>query len=97
MAAAQVLRQPDIEYHPNFEKYQARSQLRQKTESLPTTIPGGFPAQLQSPLAWDGKDIESRTDWVVELDDTHLDEIDQALKHFKCKYKTLGDQLIKEH
>ena len=84
MAAAQVLRQPDIAYHPNFDRYQVRSQHRQKTEDLPTTLPNGFPQQLSSPLAWEGKEVENSDDWIVELTEAQLDEIDQALNHFKC-------------
>lgn len=84
MATTRTLNQPDIQYHPDYEKYQARSRLRQKTESLPTTLPPGFPEQLDSPLAWNGREIEKRTDWIVELTDAQLDEIDRALRHFKC-------------
>lgn len=83
MAAAQVLRQPDISYRPNFEAYQVRSQVRQNTKNLPTTLPAGFPHQLVSPLVWEGKEVEARSDWIVELTEAQLDEIDAALKHFK--------------
>ena len=84
MATAQVLRQPEIAYHPDFDRYQVRSQHRQETEKLPTTLPSGFPKLLSSPLVWDGKDVESSNDWIVELSEAQLDEIDQALSHFKC-------------
>lgn len=84
MAAAQILRQPDIAYHPNFDSYQVRSQHRQKTEKLPTTVPSGFPQQLSSPLVWEGKEVETSNDWIVVLTEAQLDEIDQALNHFKC-------------
>jgi hypothetical protein len=86
MAAAQVLRQPDIAYHPNFDRYQVRSQHRQKTEKLPTTLPSGFPQQLSSPLVWEGKEVENSNDWIVELTEAQLDEIDQALDRFRCKW-----------
>ena len=89
MAAAQVLRQPDIQYHPNFEQYQARSQERRRAPELPTAVPSGFPEQLLSPLAWEGKDVEQRSDWIVELNEAQLDEIDQALKAFKCRSTSL--------
>lgn len=86
MATAQVLRQPDISYHPNFESYQARSQERQRAEQLPTSLPDGFPKQLSSPLVWEGKDVESRSDWIFELNEGQLDEIHEALQKFKCKH-----------
>ena len=87
MAAAQVLRQPDITYHPNFEQYKARSHQRQKAGQLPTSLPDGFPKQLFSPLVWEGKDVEGRTDWIFELNESQLDEIHEALQEFKCRYQ----------
>jgi hypothetical protein len=87
MACAQVLRQPNITYHPNFDQYKARSQRRQKAEQLPTSLPGGFPKQLSSPLVWEGKDVEGTSDWIFELNESQLDEIHQALQKFKCKYQ----------
>jgi hypothetical protein len=87
MAAAQVLRQPDITYHPNFEQYKARSHQRQKAGQLPTSLPDGFPKQLFSPLVWEGKDVEGRTDWIFELNESQLDEIHGALQKFKCRYQ----------
>jgi hypothetical protein len=83
MAAAQVLRQPNISYHLSFEQYQVRSQYRQRTEDLPSTLPTGFPQQLSSPLVWEGKQVEARSEWIVELNEAQLDEIDQALQDFK--------------
>jgi hypothetical protein len=87
MAAAQVLRQPDITYHPNFEQYKARSHQRQKAGQLPTSLPDGFPKQLFSPLVWEGKDVEGRTDWIFELNESQLNEIHEALQKFKCRYQ----------
>lgn len=75
--------QPDIEYHPHYAKYQARSRRRKETEKLQTNLPAGFPQQLVSPLVWEGKDIEKRSDWLYHLSDAQLDEIDSALNHFK--------------
>ena len=89
MAAAQVLRQPEITYHPNLDSYRVRSQHRQETEELPKTLPSGFPEQLSSPLVWEGKEVESSSDWIVELTEAQLDEIDQALDHFKCTWTYL--------
>lgn len=77
--------QPDIQYHPDYEKYQARTLRRKQSEDLQTTLPDGFPPQLDSPLVWEGKDIEKRDDWIYHLSDAQLDEIDAALAHFKCK------------
>ncbi|KAJ5553333.1 hypothetical protein N7494_002711 [Penicillium frequentans] len=75
--------QPDIQYHPDWAKYQARSRQRKETESLQTSLPAGFPQKLFSPLVWEGKDIEKCDDWIYQLSEVQLDEIDAALKSFK--------------
>lgn len=82
--------QPDIQYHPDFAKYQDRTRRRKETESLQTTLPAGFPAQLISPLVWEGKEVENRSDWIYRLDDAQLDEVDAALKSFKALNQPLG-------
>lgn len=77
--------QPDIQYHPDWVKYQARSRQRKETESLQTSLPAEFPQKLVSPLVWEGKDIAKRDDWIYQLSGDQLDEIDAALKSFKGK------------
>ncbi|KAJ5612642.1 hypothetical protein N7510_005836 [Penicillium lagena] len=93
MSAVQTIikpAQPEIQYHPNLEQYQARTRLRKETESLQTTLPAGFPQKLVSPLVWEGKEVEKRSDWIYQLSDAQLDEIDAALKSFKALNKPLG-------
>ncbi|KAL5357986.1 hypothetical protein BJX96DRAFT_182540 [Aspergillus floccosus] len=82
--------QPDIQYHPDYEKYKARTQRRKATEELIQTLPPGFPTQLSSPLVWEGKDMESRDDWIYKLSEEQLNEIDTALKHFQSLKLPLG-------
>ncbi|KAJ5166932.1 uncharacterized protein N7482_005713 [Penicillium canariense] len=82
--------QPDIQYHPDYVKYQERTHRRRETESLQPSVPAGFPQKLTSPLVWEGKDIEKRTDWIYQLSDSQLDEIDGALQGFKALNKPLG-------
>ncbi|GMF80405.1 unnamed protein product [Aspergillus oryzae] len=81
--AVQTLVQPDIQYHPDYEKYTARKARRQATEQLSKTLPDGFPQKLDSPLVWEGKDVEKRDDWIYRLNDAHREEIDAALKSFQ--------------
>jgi hypothetical protein len=80
--------QPDISYYPEFTKYQARTNWRLQTEDIDKTLPDGFPARLESPLVWEGRDFEGveegKEDWIYRLGDEQLDEIDAALKHFIC-------------
>ena len=75
--------QPDIQYHPEYEKYKERTRRRKETETLQSILPENFPKKLVSPLVWEGKDVEKRDDWVYQLNDDQLDEIDAALKSFK--------------
>ncbi|EFY90887.1 TfdA family oxidoreductase, putative [Metarhizium acridum CQMa 102] len=46
-------------------------------------LPNGFPAMLDSPLAWSGRQFESDSDYVFRLEEAHLNEIDHALQEFK--------------
>lgn len=92
MSAVQTITeptQPDIQYHPDYAKYQERVRRRKETESLQTDLPAGFPAKLDSPLVWEGKDVEKRSDWIYQLSEAHLDEIDGALKRFKGLYRRI--------
>lgn len=79
--------QPDIEYHPDRAKWQARTMRRLAAEpSLPTTIlPAGFPPKLSSPLVWEGKDWKDEQEWVYELNAAEIKEIEDAVKHFRGK------------
>lgn len=86
MAATQIIEQPtqpDIQYAPDRAKYHARTQSRKQNEALQKSLPAGFPERLESPLVWDGKEVEKQEDWVYQLSNTHLDELDAALKSFK--------------
>ncbi len=77
-------RQPDIEYHPNFEKYQARTKLRLQSEPLDQiTLPSGFPQQLKSDMVWEGEGLADKFDWTFELTAEHIEELNKALAHFK--------------
>lgn len=87
MAAVEVQAQPDIQYHPDYKKFLERGRKRLERETLPKTLPPGLPQSLSSPFVWDGNDIQSRHDWIVALTESHLEEIDQALNHFKGKNK----------
>lgn len=78
--------QPDIDYAPNLEKYQARVKRRTESEQLATSLPQGFPSRLDSPLVWDGADITTKYNWVYELNEDEVAEIEAALRHFKCVF-----------
>ncbi|KAH6964514.1 hypothetical protein DER45DRAFT_152193 [Fusarium avenaceum] len=82
--------QPDIVYAPNYEKYQERTAKRLKEGNLPTSVPDGFPAQLTGDLVWEGDSVDKTYDWTYKLSPEQLEEIDQALQHFKGLGLPLG-------
>ncbi|KAE8391483.1 hypothetical protein ETB97_006777 [Aspergillus alliaceus] len=90
-AAVHTPVQPDIQYHPDYEKYTARVARRKATEELSKSLPEGFPQKLESPLVWEGKDVEKRDDWIFKLNDAQREEIDAALNSFKALKLSLGN------
>jgi len=82
--------QPDISYHPDFEKYQLRTERVKAQLPHPTRLPDGFPDQLTGGLVWDGKDFTNELEWTFSLNEDHLAEIHEALLHFKSLNKPIG-------
>ncbi|KAF1965568.1 TfdA family taurine catabolism dioxygenase TauD [Bimuria novae-zelandiae CBS 107.79] len=76
--------QPDIEYPPNYEKWQARAAKRLAAGGLQTKVPDGFPEQLEGKLVWDGKTLAESYDWTYVLNEKQLAEIDRAVAHFQA-------------
>lgn len=82
--------QPDISYAPDYDKYQARAARRLQSGNLPTTLPEGFPEQLNGDLVWEGNTLAETYDWTYVLSKDQLAEIDRAVGHFKCQFEFLG-------
>ncbi|ORY61788.1 TfdA family taurine catabolism dioxygenase TauD [Pseudomassariella vexata] len=76
--------QPDIEYAPDYDKWQARAARRLAAGNLPTSVPDGFPEQLTGNMVWEGQTIAETYDWTYVLSDDQLAEIDRAVEHFKA-------------
>ncbi|KAK7915281.1 hypothetical protein PG985_012984 [Apiospora marii] len=72
----------DIDWEPNYEKYQKRVAARASLKGLPTQVPEGWPNTLRSPLAWTS-DTHSESDYVYQLTTGHKEEIWSAVRHFK--------------
>ncbi|KAJ3510436.1 hypothetical protein NLJ89_g4677 [Agrocybe chaxingu] len=91
-SAIPTAQQPDIEYHPNFDKYLQRTARRlAENPDLPNTpLPPGFPARVDGPIVWEGKDWVSEKQWVYVLNEAELKEIDDGLVHFKGLNLELG-------
>ncbi|KAK1987605.1 TfdA family taurine catabolism dioxygenase TauD [Colletotrichum cereale] len=92
MATVTVARpvQPDIQYAPDYQKFQARVARRSQEPGLPKTLPEGLPAQLKSDMVWEGATLASEHDWIYVLTPGQLDELDAALAHFKSLGLSLG-------
>ncbi|KAJ8123945.1 hypothetical protein ONZ43_g218 [Nemania bipapillata] len=82
--------QPDISYHPDHKKWQARAARRLQEAILPKSIPEGFPQKLTGDLVWEGATVADRYNWTYVLSPEHLAEIKQAVAHFKGLNKPLG-------
>ena len=83
--------QPDITYHPDRAKWEARTakRLAEDPSLLETPLPAGFPKQVKSPMAWEGKDWVDESQWVYSLSQTELHEIDEAMKAFKSRHQLI--------
>ncbi|KAM0806682.1 hypothetical protein AB5N19_07019 [Seiridium cardinale] len=82
--------QPDISYVPDPAKWRARADQRIKAGGLPKTVPIGFPEQLTGDLVWEGDSIAEKYDWIFVLNESHLEEIDRAVQHFKSLGLPIG-------
>lgn len=83
--------QPDIAYHPDEAKWRART-ARRLTEdpTLPKQpLPKGFPERVDGPIVWEGKDFIHEDQWIVNLTENQLHEIDGALRHFQSRTSLL--------
>jgi hypothetical protein len=49
------------------------------------SLPEGFPSQLQDQLAWTGASMSDKSNFILELSDADVAEINLALEHFKSK------------
>lgn len=79
-------KQPDISYHPDFEKYQLRTDRPKPFRPAKSGLPTGFPAQLTGPLVWERKGFTDEKEWTFSLNESQLEEIHKALVHFRCEF-----------
>jgi hypothetical protein len=74
--------QPDIQYQPDYKKYQERTARRLEHGMLTRNLPAGFPQQLSSPLVWTKTDFKGE-EWVTVLTEADQHEIAAALRVFQ--------------
>ena len=84
------LRQPDIYYTPDLDKYQARQKARLQIEAVKhASLPPAFPQRLISDLAWEGDRLADTYDWTYVLNGNEVQELEDALVHFRCTEPTV--------
>lgn len=88
MSVTATQTQPDISYHPDFEKYQLRSARIKAQLPSDSELLQGFPEQLTGPIVWEGEDFENEDDWTLALNAEQLEEIHGALEHFNVSCYT---------
>ena len=82
MAATSLSYYPSEHLASQFWRAQAQPDHREATPQ----VPEGFPAQLNSPLAWTRSEIERRrSEWFIELGANDVDSLTNALKQFEGK------------
>ncbi|KAK1725131.1 TfdA family taurine catabolism dioxygenase TauD [Colletotrichum acutatum] len=92
MATATLTRpvQPDIQYAPNYQKFQARTARRVQEPGLPTSLPKSLPQKFTSDMVWEGATLANEYNWTYALTTEQLDELDAALAHFRALNLPLG-------
>jgi hypothetical protein len=76
-------KQPDITYHPDFTNFQLRTERLKSQRPSNIGLPAGFPEKLEGPIVWEGKDFTDDKQWTLSLNEENLEEIYNALVHFK--------------
>jgi hypothetical protein len=76
----------DVDWDPVLSKHTQRMKELAKL-NLPreTAIPEGFPTHLNVPWAWEGSELKE-CDYILQLSDVDVKEIDAALANFKCSF-----------
>ncbi|KAH6632112.1 hypothetical protein F5144DRAFT_573093 [Chaetomium tenue] len=88
--AVDEVARPDIEWIPSMKTYQDRVQhLQALYPNRRTTVPYGWPAQINTARAWTGSDFNDEHDYIIHLGPEDIAEIEFGLSHFKS-YDGLG-------
>jgi hypothetical protein len=80
-----VIQRPSIAFQPNWTDYLARANrlAAQRSPSEIHVLPEGFPKAITGARAWSGQDVSGLEDFVIQLTDAHIAEIESGLKYFK--------------
>jgi hypothetical protein len=90
--------QPDISYHPDRAKWEARTarRLAEDPTLSDAALPEGFPKQVDSPMVWEGKDWTDESQWVYNLSIAELKEINEAVTVFHSKHNVFHEDTAEE-
>lgn len=76
---------PPIDWIPRHSSYINRSQRRLRQGGLTKALPAGFPARVESPLAWTASELK-KEEYTVVLSEEEILEIERGLRDFKGEY-----------
>jgi hypothetical protein len=82
-------KQPDIQWHPKSDVYAERTKRRLQTAGLLKTLPEGWPANVEGPEVWEGKDLSAngneveKTSLIVYLSRENVSDLEKATNDFK--------------
>lgn len=81
----------DIGYSVDEAAFRRRSAARLAAGRLPTSVPDGWPTQLEGPLVWTAADFNEveESAYVCLLTDEDKQEISRALNAFKGGIRTM--------
>lgn len=75
---------PDIDWIPSFKVYKERvARLAALRLNRPTTVPEGWPAQIDNARAFSGSDFKSEDEYIIRFSAEDISEIESGLAHFK--------------
>ena len=75
---------PDIDWIPSYKVYRDRvERLAALYPDRPTTVPEGWPAQIDAERVWSGSDFKSEDDYILNFSPEDIAEIEAGLAHFK--------------
>jgi hypothetical protein len=89
---------PDIQWMPSHKTFQARvAALDALHLERPKRVPEEFPSKVIEPWVWSGEDFEGEDEYVIQLGEDDVNEIEDALAHFKLVRPGLdpGDVSVK--
>ena len=86
-ATKEVLDPARIGWQPDYEAYLTREAARLRVGGLSTSLPDGFPREMRGNLVWSGTHNIEGAQYTFQLQDFQVAEVEQALKHFKGRFR----------